>query len=203
MRKLNSSELYIATQNKNKLKEFEAILDSYGVTTRFAGDLDIDFPPETEKTFAGNARIKAHFVSEKTQLPAIADDSGIIVSDLDNQPGVNTADWAETPTGRNYILAMTKVWELLEQKKAAFPRRAKFSSTICIAWPDGHDEIFEGIVNGQIVWPMRGEIGFGFDPIFMPDGYQITFGEMPKERKNLISHRALSLKTFAENCLDD
>ncbi len=202
MRKLNSLELIIATHNKHKLQEFEAILHPHGVTTRFATDLDLDFPPETENTFAGNARIKAHFVAGKTQLPAIADDSGIKVAALDNQPGVHTADWAETPTGRDYILAMTRVWELLEQKESPYPRKAKFCSTICIAWPDGQDEIFEGIVNGQIVWPMRGEIGFGFDPIFMPDGYQITFGEMPAEKKNLISHRALSLKAFAENCLD-
>ena len=201
MRKLVTSELIIATHNKNKLQEFQAILQPYGIVTRFAPDMALDLPPETEKTFAGNARIKAHFVARKTQLPAISDDSGIMVADLDNQPGVATADWAETSTGRNYIQAMTRVWELLEQKNSPTPRRAKFCSTICIAWPDGHDEIFEGIVNGQIVWPMRGEIGFGFDPIFMPDGYQITFGEMPRENKNLISHRALSLKAFAENCL--
>ena len=202
MRKLDSSELIIATHNTHKLQEFQAILHPQGVSTRFAPDLDLDFPPETAKTFAGNARIKAHFVAGKTQLPAIADDSGIMVAALNNQPGVYTADWAETPTGRNYIQAMTRVWGLLEQKESPYPRKAKFCSTICIAWPDGHDEIFEGIVNGQIVWPMRGEIGFGFDPIFMPDGYQITFGEMPAEKKNLISHRALSLKAFAENCLD-
>lgn len=202
MRKLNSSELIIATHNKNKLQEFEALLQPYGITTRFATDLNLDLPHETETTFAGNARIKAHFVAGKTQLPAIADDSGIMVAGLDNQPGVHTADWAETPNGRDYIKAMTRVWELLEQKKSPFPRKAKFCSTICIAWPDGHDEIFEGFVDGQIVWPMRGEIGFGFDPIFMPDGYQITFGEMPIAKKNLISHRALSLKAFAGNCLD-
>ena len=202
MRKLQSTELVIATHNKDKLSEFEAILHPHGVKTRFAGDFNLEFPPETEETFAGNARIKAHFIARETQFPAIADDSGIMVSDLDNQPGVKTADWAETPDGRDYKKAMTKVWKLLEDKQSPLPRKAKFCSTICVAWPDGHDEIFEGFVNGQIIWPMRGEIGFGFDPIFMPDGYKITFGEMSKADKNLISHRALSLKAFAENCLD-
>ncbi len=203
MRKLNSHELIIATHNRRKLQEFEAILAPHSITTRCAADLNLQLPLETEPTFVGNARIKAHFVAKQTQLPAIADDSGMMVEDLDNQPGVYTADWAETPHGRDYVKAMTKIWELLEQKKAPHPRKAKFCSTICIAWPDGHDEIFNGYVEGNIVWPMRGTIGFGFDPIFIPDGHQQTFGEMPEEVKNLISHRALSLQKFAENCLDD
>ncbi|MCY4250744.1 MAG: non-canonical purine NTP pyrophosphatase, partial [Rhodobacteraceae bacterium] len=124
MRKLQSTVLVIATHNKDKLGEFEAILRPHGMKTKFAGNLNLTFPPETEETFVGNARIKAHFVARETQLPAISDDSGIMVSDLDNKPGVKTADWAETPDGRDYKKAMTKVWKLLEEKQSPLPRRA-------------------------------------------------------------------------------
>ena len=155
-----------------------------------AGDLGFDEPDETENTFAGNARIKAHYAAKKSGLPALSDDSGIMVDALDGAPGVYTADWAETPNGRDFPMAMKKVWDLLEDKSAAEPRTARFCCTLCLAWPDGHDEIFEGKVEGRLVWPMRGDLGFGFDPIFSPIGESITFGEMEPVRKKEMSHRS-------------
>ncbi|MDG1971821.1 MAG: non-canonical purine NTP pyrophosphatase, partial [Paracoccaceae bacterium] len=117
-------------------------------------------------------------------------DSGIEVDGLDGAPGVYTADWAETPNGRDFPMAMKKVWDLLEQKNAPHPRSARFVCTLCLAWPDGYDEVFRGEVNGVVGWPMRGAQGFGFDPIFTPDGFDQTFGEMDPAKKHEMSHRA-------------
>ena len=121
---------------------------------------------------------------------------------MGGQPGVFTADWAETPDGRDFKLAMTKVWELLEQKQVTMPRTARFCCTLCLAWPDGHDEIFAGTVSGQITWPMRGDLGFGFDPIFQPDGYTETFGQMDPAEKHRISHRADAFAKLVTGCFD-
>jgi XTP/dITP diphosphohydrolase len=123
-------------------------------------------------------------------LPALADDSGISVDGLGGAPGVNTADWAETPNGRDFKMAMTRTWDALEATHAPYPRKAQFRCTLVLAWPDGHDEVFEGEMPGQVVWPMRGDQGHGYDPIFQPDGYDITFGQMDRWEKNRISHRA-------------
>ena len=198
MRKFDGDKLVIASHNKGKLREIAELLAAFGVTVTSAGDHDLEEPEETEDSFAGNARIKAHFAAKETGLPALSDDSGITVDALDGAPGVYTADWAETPNGRDFPMAMTKVWNLLEDKNAPTPRKAAFNCTLCLAWPDGHDEIFEGRVEGQVVWPMRGNQGHGYDPIFQPEGQSLTFAQMPSDAKNRISHRGRALQAFAD-----
>lgn len=200
MRKFSDDSLIIATHNKGKLGEISELLLPFGVNVTSAGKLGLEEPEETEETFAGNARIKAHFAAQASGKPALSDDSGITVNALDGAPGVYTADWAETPTGRDFPMAMKKVWDLLEAKNAPTPRTASFNCTLCLAWPDGHDEIFEGKVNGHLVWPMRGQSGFGFDPIFVPHGENLTFGEMNPERKKQISHRADAFAKLVDGC---
>ncbi len=200
MRKFDGTELVIASHNKGKLREIAELLAPFGVKVSSAADHGLEEPEETEDTFAGNARIKAHFAAKATGLPALSDDSGITVEALDGAPGVYTADWAETPNGRDFPMAMEKVWSLLEEKQAPAPRNAAFNCTLCLAWPDGHDEVFEGRVDGQVVWPMRGEQGFGFDPVFLPNGEVETFGEMDPERKAAMSHRSDAFEKFVKSC---
>ncbi len=200
MRKFNGDKLVIASHNAGKLREMGALLTPFGITVSSAADYNLTEPDETEDNFIGNARIKAHFVAKETGLPALSDDSGITVEALDGAPGVYTADWAETPNGRDFPFAMTKVWSLLEIQNTPFPRKAAFNCTLCLAWPDGHDEIFVGRVDGQVVWPMRGEEGFGFDPIFMPDGKTQTFGEMDPTEKHAMSHRADAFAKLVKGC---
>lgn len=190
MRKFDGDKLVIATHNAGKLREISALLAPFGVNVTSAGALGLSEPEETEDTFAGNARIKAHFAAKESGLPALSDDSGIMVDALDGAPGVYTADWAETPNGRDFPMAMEKTWARLEEKDAPFPRTARFCCTLCLAWPDGHDELFEGKVDGSLTWPMRGDQGFGYDPIFVPNGFDITFGEMDPDKKHQMSHRA-------------
>lgn len=200
MRRFDGDKLVIASHNAGKLREIAELLTPFGVTVSSAAEHGLDEPEETESTFAGNARIKAHFAARGSGLPALSDDSGISVEALDGAPGVYTADWAETETGRDFVMAMTKVWTLLEEKGAPAPRRAAFNCTLCLAWPDGHDEIFEGRVEGQFVWPMRGERGFGFDPVFLPDGENETFGEMDPAKKNAMSHRNVAFEKLVKGC---
>ena len=200
MRKFDGDALVIASHNTGKLREIADLLAPYGVQVTSAADHGLEEPEETEDTFAGNARIKAHFAAKATGLPALSDDSGITVQALDGAPGVYTADWAETPQGRDFPMAMEKVWRLLEEKNAPLPRNAAFNCTLCLAWPDGHDEVFEGRVEGQVVWPMRGENGFGFDPMFLPVGETETFGEMAPARKDAMSHRADAFAKFVLGC---
>ncbi|MWB76944.1 RdgB/HAM1 family non-canonical purine NTP pyrophosphatase [Pseudooceanicola sp. 216_PA32_1] len=200
MRKFDGRQLVIATHNAGKLREIAALLAPFGVEVSSAADHGLDEPEETEDTFAGNARIKAHYAASATGLPALSDDSGITVDALDGDPGVYTADWAETPNGRDFPMAMTKVWTLLEERDAPFPRTAAFNCTLCLAWPDGHDEIFVGRVDGQVTWPMKGQNGFGFDPIFLPDGETETFGEMDPGRKDEMSHRAEAFRKLVAGC---
>ena len=190
MRKFEGTELLIATHNRGKMEEMEDLFRDYGLKLTCNADHGLPEPEETETTFVGNARIKAHAACKATGIPALSDDSGITIDGLDGAPGVYTADWAETPNGRDFKMAMERSWRELEQRDAAFPRLAQFRCTLVLAWPDGHDEAFEGVMPGQIVWPMRGEQGHGYDPIFQPDGYDITFGEMDRWEKNKISHRA-------------
>ncbi|MEJ2002918.1 MAG: RdgB/HAM1 family non-canonical purine NTP pyrophosphatase [Maritimibacter sp.] len=199
-RKFDGEKLVIASHNAGKLREIAALLAPYGVDVVSAGELGFDEPEETESTFAGNARIKAHYAAKKSGLPALSDDSGIMVDALDGAPGVYTADWAETPNGRDFVMAMTKVWTKLEEQNAPEPRNASFNATLCLAWPDGHDELFEGKVHGRITWPMRGDQGFGFDPIFLPDGKTETFGEMDPGEKHAMSHRAVAFAKLVEGC---
>jgi len=190
MRRFDGRELVIATHNQGKLEEIADLLSAYGVSLTSNADHGLPEPEETEATFAGNARIKAHAAARATGLPALADDSGIEIDALGGAPGVHTADWAETPDGRNFELAMERSWAELESVSAPFPRTARFCCTLVLAWPDGHDEVFAGVMPGQIVWPMRGDQGHGYDPIFQPEGFDVTFGEMDRWEKNKISHRA-------------
>lgn len=199
-RKLEGGKLLVATHNKGKLNEIAEILAPYGVTVIGAGEMDLPEPEETEDTFVGNARIKAHAAAEATGLPALSDDSGITIDALNGAPGVYTADWAETPNGRDFKMAMTRANDELTAAGPDAPRTAQFRCTLVIAWPDGHDEVFEGVMPGQLVWPIRGEHGFGYDPMFQPDGYSITCAEMDPAEKNKISHRGKALAQFVQGC---
>ena len=200
MRKFSGERLLVATHNKGKLEEIADLLSPFGVAVVGAAEMDLPEPVETEDNFIGNARIKAHAAARATGLPALADDSGIAIDALGGAPGVYTADWAETPQGRDFILAMTRAHNELEALGAPEPRSARFCCTLVLAWPDGHDEVFEGVMPGQVVWPMRGDQGHGYDPIFQPDGYDITFGEMDRWEKNRISHRADAFKKLVAGC---
>ncbi|WP_312524572.1 RdgB/HAM1 family non-canonical purine NTP pyrophosphatase [Paracoccus sp. (in: a-proteobacteria)] len=190
MRKLTEKKLLIATHNKGKLDEMRALFAPHGIEVTSAGEMGLAEPAETETTFIGNARIKALAAMQATGLPVLADDSGITIDGLNGAPGVYTADWAETPNGRDFDLAMTRAWRELEAANAPQPRTAQFRATLILMWPDGHEEIFEGIAPGHLVWPTRGAHGHGYDPMFVPDGYDQTFAEMTAEQKNRISHRA-------------
>ena len=200
MRKFSGDRLLVATHNAGKLEEIKRLLEPFGVSVVGAAEMNLPEPEETETTFVGNARIKAHAASKATGLPALSDDSGIEVDALDGAPGVYTADWAETGNGRDFIMAMTRTHTELEAINAPFPRTARFCSTLVLAWPDGHDEVFPGTIEGQVVWPMRGPEGHGYDPVFQPNGYDITFGEMEFEEKNRISHRADVFRKLVDGC---
>ncbi|SMP06075.1 RdgB/HAM1 family non-canonical purine NTP pyrophosphatase [Shimia sagamensis] len=199
-RKFEGDRLLVATHNAGKLAEITEILAPHGVSVVGAGDMDLPEPDETEDTFVGNARIKAHAAAKATGLPALSDDSGITIDALGGAPGVYTADWAETDTGRDFMKAMTRANDEITAKGSGAPRSAQFRCTLVLAWPDGHDEVFEGVMPGDLVWPIRGEGGFGYDPMFMPDGYDVTCAEMPKEEKNQISHRGRALQAFVAGC---
>ena len=200
MRRFTGKALVVATHNAGKLAEFGALLGPYGIILTSNADHALPEPAETEQSFAGNARIKAHAAARATGLPALADDSGIEVEALGGAPGVHTADWAETGAGRDFGLAMGRVWQELEAAAAPEPRRARFCCTLVLAWPDGHDEVFAGEMPGRIVWPMRGNQGHGYDPIFQPDGSELTFGEMGQRQKNQISHRADAFAKLVAGC---
>lgn len=199
-RRFSGDTLLVATHNRGKLEEIAALLAPFGITVISAADKGLAEPAETEDSFVGNARIKAHYAAQATGMPALADDSGLAVDALEGAPGVYTADWAETPRGRDFEMAMRKTWDALEAKHAPLPRRAQFCCTLVLAWPDGHDEVFEGRIGGQITWPMRGSQGHGYDPIFLPDGYSETFGEMDRWEKNRISHRAVAFDKLVAGC---
>ncbi|MHA6264285.1 RdgB/HAM1 family non-canonical purine NTP pyrophosphatase [Arenibacterium sp. CAU 1754] len=201
-RKFSGDRLLIATHNKGKLEEMEQLLAPFGVAVVGAADMDLPEPEETEDNFVGNARIKAHAAAKATGLPALSDDSGIEIDALNGAPGVYTADWAETPNGRDFVMAMERTHRELEAINASHPRSARFCCTLVLAWPDGHDEVFPGVMPGHVVWPMRGREGHGYDPIFVPDGYDITFGEMDPTEKNKISHRAKAVARLIADCFE-
>jgi len=201
-RKFTEKTLLVATHNAGKLHEMRGIFDQHGITLKSAADFDLPEPEETETTFVGNARIKAHAAAKATGMPALADDSGIAVDALDGEPGVYTADWAETPHGRDFMKAMEKTHRLLDEIGAPEPRTAHFHATLVLAWPDGHEEVFEGVANGRLVWPPRGRDGHGYDPIFVPNGDDRTFAEMSWTEKNAISHRARAIAALVEALLD-
>jgi XTP/dITP diphosphohydrolase len=200
MRKFEGKELVIATHNIGKLEEIADLLSPYGVTLTSNADHGLPEPDETETTFVGNARIKAHAAAKATGLPALADDSGLMIDGLGGAPGVYTADWAETPNGRDFGMAMQRAWDELEAVDAPAPRTAQFCCTLVLAWPDGDNEVFPGLMPGQIVWPARGDQGHGYDPIFQPEGYAVTFGEMDRWEKNKISHRADAFAKLLAGC---
>ena len=190
MRRFDGKTLLVAPHNSGKLEEIADLISEFGISVVGAAERGLPEPEETGTTFVENARLKAHAAAKATGLPALADDSGIEIDALDGAPGVYTADWAETPNGRDFVMAMTRSYEALEAINAPSPRTARFCCTFVLAWPDGHDEVFAGTMEGQVVWPMRGDQGHGYDPIFQPEGYDITFGEMDRWEKNKISHRA-------------
>jgi XTP/dITP diphosphohydrolase len=200
IRRFTGKRLLVATHNAGKLEEIEALLRPYAIEITSNAALGLPEPAETEETFVGNARIKAHAAAQASGIPALADDSGIEVEGLDGRPGVHTADWAETPQGRDFDLAMQRTWDALEAVAAPYPRRARFCCTLVLAWPDGADAVFTGEVRGQVVWPKRGTMGHGYDPMFQPDGYDVTFGEMDRWEKNRISHRADAFAGLLRGC---
>ncbi len=195
MRRLGSGKLVIATHNAGKLKEISALLAPYGMECISAGALGLPEPAETGTTFVENALIKARAAAEAAQLPALADDSGLSVAGLDGRPGVYTADWAERQwfegePGRDWYMAMGKVEGMLQAIGPQADRACWFSCVLAIAWPEGESAVYEGRVNGRYTWPPKGERGFGYDPVFVPEGRSETFAEIDPEEKHRISHRA-------------
>lgn len=198
-RKLEPGRLVLASHNAGKLREVKALLAPHGLEVVSAGELGLPEPEETEGTFLGNAAIKALAAARATGLPALADDSGFSVAALGGDPGVRTADWAALPGGgRDYMAGMAKVEE---RARGAADRRAWFTCALVLAWPDGRTEGFEGEAHGRWVWPPRGARGFGYDPMFLPDGGAETFGEMDPALKAGINHRARAFALLAGNCL--
>lgn len=186
-RKLQPGRLIAATHNAGKVKELKALFEPIQFKVESAKELDLEEPEETEFTFTGNALIKARAAAEATGAPALSDDSGIAVAALGGMPGVHTADWAGEP--RDFYKAMEKVERELQVIEAT-DRRAKFVCCLAVVWPDGHAETFEGEVHGNLTWPPRGQMGFGFDPVFVPIGFDQTFAELSPEQKHAMSHRA-------------
>lgn len=203
MRKFHEKTLLVATHNQGKLEEVADLLKEFGISVLGAAEKNLPEPKETGTTFVENARIKAHAAAQATGLPALSDDSGIEIDGLDGAPGVYTADWAETGSGRDFHMAMTRAHNELEKRGAPHPRTARFCCTFVLAWPDGHDEVFEGKAEGHLVWPLRGDQGHGYDPMFQPIGYDITFGEMDRWEKNRISHRADAFAKLKPVFVDD
>jgi len=183
--------LLVATHNAGKLEEMRQLLAPRGLRVVSAAEKGLAVPEETEDSFVGNARIKAHAAASATGLPALADDSGLCVDALGGLPGVWTADWAEGPGGRDFLRAMERTREALGD--APQPWGAEFCCTLVLAFPDGSDEVYEGVVRGHLVWPIRGALGHGYDPMFVPEGEDRTFAEMSSAEKNTLSHRARAL----------
>jgi len=196
-RRFEEPKLVLATHNPGKVGELVELLAPWGVEVVSAGALGLPEPEETGETFVDNALLKARAAMEATGLPALADDSGLAVSGLDGRPGVHTADWAGSP--RDFTRAMRRVQDELGKNP---DRSAAFMSTLALIWPDGHHEIFEGKVEGELVWPPRGEIGWGYDPMFAPEGGPRTYGEMSAEEKHSTSHRARALRKLVAACFE-
>ncbi|MDB5549250.1 MAG: non-canonical purine pyrophosphatase, RdgB/HAM1 family [Tardiphaga sp.] len=204
-----TGRLVIATHNPGKLAEMRELLSPYGIDAVSAGELNLGEPEETGATFKANAAIKAVAAAQASQLPAFADDSGLVVDALDGAPGIYSARWAGD--SKDFTAAMTRIERLLQERGATTPdqRKAHFVSALCVAWPDGHLEEVEARADGTLVWPPRGDAGFGYDPLFLPDGHTRTFGEMTSMEKHGLpphglglSHRAKAFVLLAEMCLD-
>ncbi|MFG1294302.1 RdgB/HAM1 family non-canonical purine NTP pyrophosphatase [Xanthobacter variabilis] len=206
--RLLTGRLVVATHNPGKLIEMRMLLEPHGVDAVSAGELGLPEPEETADTFEGNARLKAEAAAKAAQLPAFADDSGLVVDALGGAPGIHTARWAGPD--RDFEMAMEKVEAALQKAGATSPdqRKARFVSALCIAWPDGHLEEFQGVVEGTLVWPPRGAKGFGYDPMFAPEDYTRTFAEMTADEKHSmppkgfgLSHRARAFLKLSQACL--
>lgn len=194
--------LVVASHNPGKIREIDDLIRPFGLEALSAGALGLPEPEETETTFAGNARLKAVAAARASGLPALSDDSGLEVGALDGAPGIYSARWAG-PT-KDFTAAMARVEQELASRGANTPeaRRANFTAALCLAWPDGRSQVFEGKVFGHLVWPPRGARGFGYDPMFLADGEALTFGEMDPRHKHAISHRARAFQLFVAACLE-
>lgn len=214
MRKLETRELILATHNDGKLREIRQLLEPFGFSITSAGERGLPEPVEDGTTFEENAYTKAWAAAQATGMVALSDDSGLSVDALDGAPGVYTADWAEKEdgSGRDFYMAMEKVEAALEERGATDPtqRKGAFNAVLCLCWPDGHAEYFKGIAPGTLVWPPRGDDGFGYDPVFQPDGHERTFGEMtadekhswtPGQKAEPLSHRARAFALLADALL--
>lgn len=213
MRKLETRTIVVASHNAGKIREIADLIGPFGFSAKSAAELNFEEPEETGTTFEENAAIKALASAKASGLPSLSDDSGLVIDALNGAPGVYTANWAETADGtRDFVMAMDKVGQALAERGATSPaqRTARFVSVLCLAWPDGHTEMFRGEVEGVIAEAPRGNQGFGYDPIFQPEGYETTFGEMSAEEKHgwkpgepqALSHRARAFKIFVETCLE-
>ncbi|MFO1033599.1 MAG: RdgB/HAM1 family non-canonical purine NTP pyrophosphatase [Hyphomicrobiales bacterium] len=200
-RSLTGEKVLIATHNKGKLEEFRQILAPYGVDVVSAGELGLGEPEETEDTFEGNARIKAKAAMEASGLITIADDSGLCVDALGGAPGVYTANWAGP--SRDWMMAMRTVEEKLQGAGAitVAQRGGQFMCTLLVLWPDGTERVYVGRVPGHLTWPPKGAFGHGYDPVFVPDGESISFGEMSAAKKNSLSHRARAVELLVKDLL--
>jgi XTP/dITP diphosphohydrolase len=194
-RRFAGGALVIATHNKGKLAEIADLLRPFRVEILSAGALGLDEPEETGTTFEANASLKASLAADMSQLPALADDSGLVVPALDGEPGIHSARWAGP--AKDFSLAMGKV----EERLAGNPdRRAYFVAVLALAWPDGRLEVFRGEAHGSLIWPPRGRHGFGYDPMFLPEGSTLTFGELDPPQKHAISHRAQAFRKLVSAC---
>lgn len=209
LRLRRGDQLVLATHNDGKLREFRELLEPFGLEVISAGELGLPEPEETGTTFVENARIKAHAAAQGAGIVALADDSGLCVDAIGGRPGVYTANWAGP--GRDFSVGMRRVEDALQAAGATSPaeRRGRFVATLCLADPAGGDMLFEGIAEGTLVWPPRGDIGFGFDPVFMPEGHDRTFGEMSSAEKHSwapgkvgLSHRARAFAHFVEAAIE-
>jgi XTP/dITP diphosphohydrolase len=194
-RRFTDKKLVIASHNPGKVREIGELMAPFGVTVVSAGELGLREPEETGTTFEANAELKALAAARAANLPALADDSGLAVHALSGDPGIYSARWAGP--SKDFAIAMRKVEEALRGKA---DRRAYFVAALTLAWPDGHSETFRGEVHGALVWPPRGVRGFGYDPMFLPEGQSATFGEMEPDAKHAMSHRARAFKQLVDAC---
>lgn len=202
-RQLSPGKLIVASHNPGKVVEIAALVAPYNIEPISAAELNLPEPEETGTTFKANAELKARAAANEAGMVALADDSGLMVDALGGDPGIYSARWAGP--GKDFVHAMQKIADILQEKQAVSDkaRRAHFICALCLAWPDGHVETFEGRISGTLVWPLRGSQGFGYDPMFQPDGFDITFGEMDPEAKHAMSHRAHAFELMKAACLAD
>jgi XTP/dITP diphosphohydrolase len=199
-RRLTGQRLVVASHNPGKVREIAELVSARGIETVSAAELDLPEPEETGSTFIANAELKALAAATSSGMPAVADDSGLAVHALGGEPGIYSARWAGP--GKDFTAAMRLVEDRLGAG-GSDDRTAHFACALCLAWPDGHTETFEGTVYGTLVWPPRGDKGFGYDPVFLADGEAETFGEMGQSRKHAMSHRANAFALLVEACLDE